>query len=83
MLIEEHTAVDALGGERRTVCAYVMLDVVPGITASFRGHAPPGRSCSELELEAVALDWTADSSWRSVLAVARALARIGEEAGEH
>jgi hypothetical protein len=79
LLLEEHTVVDALGGEHRAFLAHVMLDVVPGITVLRLGHAPPGRPCSELELEAVAMEWSGHLSRRAVLAVARALAYLGED----
>jgi hypothetical protein len=78
--LEEHHAVDALGVEHRTLAAHVMLlEIVPGITLQLMGHAPPGRCGSELQLEAMAIEWSPANPARAVLAVARALARVCEE----
>jgi hypothetical protein len=80
--VEEHHAVDAVGVEHRTLAAHVMLlEIVPGITLQLMGHAPPGRCCSELQLEAMAIEWPPGSRARAVRAVARALARVCEEPG--
>lgn len=84
LFLDEHTAVDALGDERRTFTAQVaLLDVVPGVTLYLLGHAPPGTFCSELEFDAVAIDWTGATPGRAALAVARALECIAEEGATH
>jgi hypothetical protein len=78
--LEEHHAVDALGVEHRTLAAHVMLlEIVPGITLQLMGHAAPGRCCSELQLEAMAIEQSPVNPARAAFAVARALARVCEE----
>ncbi len=81
LLLEEQHGTDFLGNEHRTFAAHVKLqEIVPGVALQFMGHAPPGRCCSELQLEALAIDWSPANSLRAPLAVARALARVCEEA---
>jgi hypothetical protein len=81
LLLEEQHGTDFLGNEHRTFAAHVKLqEIVPGVALQFMGHAPPGRCCTELQLEALAIDWSPANSLRAPLAVARALARVCEEA---
>ena len=61
--------------------AHIKLqEIVPGVALQFMGHAPPGVCCSELQLEAVAIDCSPATQLRAPRAVVRALARVCEEA---
>jgi hypothetical protein len=81
LLLEEQHGADAFGNEHRMIAAHVKLqELVPGVALQLMGHAPPGRCCSELQLDAMAMEWSPANSLRSPLAVARALACACEEA---
>jgi hypothetical protein len=80
LLLDEHHGADTFGNEHRTFAAHVMLqEIVPGVALQFMGHAPPGKCCSELQLDAMAIEWSPANPVRAALAVARALVRVCEE----
>jgi hypothetical protein len=81
LLLEEQHGTDSFGNEHRAFAAHIKLqEIVPGVALQFMGHAPPGMCCSKLQLEAMAIEWSAPSQFRAPLAVVRALARVCEEA---
>jgi hypothetical protein len=57
----------------------MLPELVPGITLQLMGHATPGRCCSELQLEAMAIERSPVNPARAAFAVARALARVCED----
>lgn len=72
---------DSFGNEHRTFAAHIKLqEIVPGVALQFMGHAPPGVCCSELQLEAMAVECSPASQLRAPRAVVRALACVCEEA---
>jgi hypothetical protein len=78
--LDERHGTDAFGNEHRTFAAHVRLqEIVPGGALQFMGLAPPGRCCSELQLEAMAIEWSSANLVRAALAVVRALVRVCEE----
>jgi hypothetical protein len=81
LLLEEQHGADSFGNEHRTFAAHIKLqEILPGVALQFMGHAPPGVCCSELQLEAMAIECSPASQSRAPRAVVRALERVCEEA---